>query len=494
MTYFKRAERDTADQIDWGAISKGIVESISTEKKAREEKRTQIDKESADIFREISDSPASPRADMTSFTVHFSSQAQDMMRTLNTQLKAGNINLADYTLRKQNLLTSTKQMYGMISGWGKVVSANMERINNGLESNVGIAAKAFVEKSGNFEENQAYIDPATGNVVVAPKGLKPEEIAANASNIKDMFAALNQNVDKVDFKANLKKMADAVENQIHKEASESDKKGFSKAEIIDKTKSSPAYKKYIETVVGGVMNDPMASAKYLMDELPAKDGPWEATSNQDEANKNPGKYVFYQKGPTGYAPVLNDAQKAMVKTSIEQSVDAMIGTSTGKETADNVSFYEQQAVMDARSRRGGDGEETAGERKAREQAESAFLNRGQRASLIDTIKTKVSETMLGTELGGSSGKNAIVKYDDISKGYMFDVEALNKLSDPDLMYWVNRIKADYINKKQPDPFPQEQWVKDAQGRAERLSRGASSVRVNGNKATGKPTGINYSNL
>ena len=161
MTYFKRAEREAADQIDWGAISKGIVESINTEKKAREEKRTQIDKESADIFREISDSPASPRADLTSFTVDFSSQAQNMMRTLNTELKAGNITLADYTLKKQNLLTSTKQMYGMISGWGKVVSANMERINNGLESNVGIAAKTFVEKSGNFEENQAYIDPNT---------------------------------------------------------------------------------------------------------------------------------------------------------------------------------------------------------------------------------------------------------------------------------------------------------------------------------------------
>lgn len=443
MTYFKRAERDTANQIDWGAISKGIVESISTEKKAREEKRTQIDKESADIFREISDSPASPRADMTSFTVNFSSQAQDMMRTLNTQLKAGNINLADYTLRKQNLLTSTKQMYGMISGWGKVVSANMERINNGLESNVGIAAKAFVEKSGNFEENQAYIDPATGNVVVAPKGLKPEEIAANASNIKDMFAALNQNVDKVDFKANLKKMADAVENQIHKEASESDKKGFSKAEIIDKTKSSPAYKKYIETVVGGIMNDPMASAKYLMDELPAKDGPWEATSNQDEANKNPGKYVFYQKGPTGYAPVLNDAQKEMVKTSIEQSVDAMIGTSTGKETADNVSFYEQQAAMDARSRRDdASGEETATERKEREQQEDAALMSARQREAVYTAISNMSDTYL-KKLGIPVIKNT-------ASGSQIDMALIRGASNRQLLLWADRINA---NKGQPGAEP-----------------------------------------
>lgn len=404
MTYFKRAERDTADQIDWGAISKGIVESISTEKKAREEKRTQIDKESADIFREISDSPASPRADMTSFTVHFSSQAQDMMRTLNTQLKAGNINLADYTLRKQNLLTSTKQMYGMISGWGKVVSANMERINNGLESNVGIAAKAFVEKSGNFEENQAYIDPNTGNVVVAPKGLKPEEIAANASNIKDMFAALNQNVDKVDFKANLKKMADSVENQIYKAASESDKTGFSKAEIIDKTKSSNAYKKYIETVVGGIMNDPMASAKYLMDELPAKDGPWEATSNQDEANKNPGKYVFYQKGPTGYAPVLNDAQKAMVKTSIEQSVDAMIGTSTGKETADNVSVYERDAMERARIKE--NKKESVSEKNARLRAEDESLLTFEQRRAIERRIAGLSPSFLRDVVGPLLGKQS----------------------------------------------------------------------------------------
>jgi hypothetical protein len=404
MTYFKRAERDAADQIDWGAISKGIVESISTEKKAREEKRTQIDKESADIFREISDSPASPRADLTSFTVNFSSQAQDMMRTLNTELKAGNLTLADYTLKKQNLLTSTKQMYGMISGWGKVVSANMERINNGLESNVGIAAKAFVEKAGDFDKSQAYIDPATGNVVVAPKGLKPEEIAANASNIKDMFAALNQNIDKVDFKANLKKMADGVENQIYKEASQSDKTGRSRAEIIDKTKASPAYKKYIETVVGGILNDPMASAKYLMDELPAKDGPWEATSSQDEANKNPGRYVFYQKGPTGYAPVLNEAQKAMVKTSIEQSVDAMIGTSTGKETADNVSIYERDAMERARIQE--NKKESVSEKKARLSAEDESLLTFEQRRAIERRITKLSASFLRDVVGPLLGKQS----------------------------------------------------------------------------------------
>lgn len=443
MTYFKRAEREAADQIDWGAISKGIVESISTEKKAREEKSTQIDKESADIFREISDSPASPRADLTSFTVDFSSQAQHMMRTLNTQLKAGEINLANYTLRKQNLLTSTKQMYGMISGWGKVISANMERINNGLESNVGIAAKAFVEKSGNFDNNQAYIDPATGNVVVAPKGLSPEKVAANASNIKDMFAALNQNVDKVDFKANLKKMADGVENQIYKEASESDKIGRSKAEIIDKTKSSKAYKTYIETVVGGIMNDPMASAKYLMDELPAKEGPWEATQDPKIAAENPNRYVLYQKGPTGYVPVLNEAQKEMVKTSIEQSVDAMIGTSTGVETANNVSFYEQQAAMDARSRRSDDDrKETAEERRAREQQEDASLMSESERGLTYRAINNMSDSFL-KDIGIPIVVNT-------ANGPQISVELLNKASNRDLLVWAGMIHA---NQKRPGSKP-----------------------------------------
>ena len=443
MTYFKRAEREAADQIDWGAISKGIVESINTEKKAREEKRTQIDKESADIFREIADSPASPRADLTSFTVGFSSQAQDMMRTLNTQLKAGNINLADYTLRKQNLLTSTKQMYGMISGWGKVVSANMERINNGLESNVGIAAKAFVEQAGNFENNRAYIDPATGNVVVAPKGLSPEEAAAKASNIKDMFAALNQNVDKVDFKANLKKMADAVENQIVNAASESDKTGKSISQIIDNTKSSGAYKKYIETVIGGIMNNPMTSAKYLMDELPAKDGPWEATQDAEVAKANPDRYVLYQKGPTGYEPVLNDAQKKMVKDSIEQSVDAMIGTSTGKKTTDNVSFYEQQAAMDARSRRNVDAvEETAGERKAREQQEDAALMSERERRLVYRAINNMPDSFL-KDIGIPIVVNT-------ANGPQISVELLNKASNRDLLVWADMIHA---NQKRPGATP-----------------------------------------
>lgn len=479
MTYYKYAERKAEDQIDWGTISKGIVDSIQAEKKVREEKKTQIDKESSAIMQEIANSPTTPSGDLTSFTVNLSTQAQDMMRTLNSELKSGNISLSDYTLRKQNLLNNTKQTYSMISNWGKIVSTNMDRINNGLESNVGIAAKALVEEAGDFSKYAPYIG-VDGTIKIGPKELSAENAPSRMFDVKSLYESLNQNVDKVDFKASIKSMADAVENTTMKIASENGITGQSVSEIIDRTKSTDSYKKYISTVVSGITNNPVTSAKYLMDELPAKDGAWKATFDKTLAQSNPEQYVYYEKGANGVMPILMDSQKKRVEDAIMSTVDTMIGTSTAKETSKQPGFYEKVAASQTT---GGTKAETASERKAREDAEASFLNRGQRSWLIETIKQKVPQTMIASELAGSSGRTAIVKYDDTSGQYVFDVEALNKLSDPDLMYWVNTIQANYIKKRQPDPFPQEQWVKDAQGRAARLSRGAS--RIEGKKTSNK---------
>jgi hypothetical protein len=171
-SYYKYAEKKVENEVNWGAISKGLTDSLTAEADSRVKRKAAIDKASDDDLKKMMDRPQGQYMAENSRISGFTEQAQKSQLASLRLLKSGAITEQEYNLRTNNLRTGTDMAFSLSQDYQDQYQIHMDRLKPDENGNIsGSAAESMMlgqlEQFGNPAESEYYVNPLTGEVQLA---------------------------------------------------------------------------------------------------------------------------------------------------------------------------------------------------------------------------------------------------------------------------------------------------------------------------------------
>lgn len=314
-TYYKYAEQQAEQQIDWSVVGKTISDTLMDANKVREEKKALIDKNTSDYLKYVQESPQGQFKDGNDFTNNFAHSMMEQQLIDSKLLKSGQMKLQDYTLRRQNYKDGTDTLFSLSKMYQDVYKKRMEGLLSGGLQALNGANMKLVEGFADFSKSKAFINPTTGvvnigmlktnektgNVEVDPNSMVPVNVLKGKIQAEIPTFDVNGAMDKT-----VKGLGDVVRT-IYKGASRSTYGTIEKLTgvlAMDDGKN-PQFKKEIdlfnkaiEQQVSSYFANPYNLTSVLTENLGKYDQD-SFTYNKDEADKDPSKILLKINQSTG---------------------------------------------------------------------------------------------------------------------------------------------------------------------------------------------------
>lgn len=165
-TYYKYAERDASNQVNWAEITSNMVNSLKEVEAIRESKRQAIDDATTELSRTLSEAPQGEHSGLNEFAMTYANNAQQMRLMQDQLLKSGQLKLKDYNIGRANLTEGTTQLFNLGKKYQSVYKEKMDRFKNGESGLQEQFQMAELEAFANFSNHEAYINPTNGQVSV----------------------------------------------------------------------------------------------------------------------------------------------------------------------------------------------------------------------------------------------------------------------------------------------------------------------------------------
>ena len=165
-TYYKYAERDASNQVNWAEITSNMVNSLKEVEAIRESKRQAIDDATTELSRTLSEAPQGEHSGLNEFAMTYANNAQQMRLMQDQLLKSGQLKLKDYNIGRANLTEGTTQLFNLGKKYQAVYKEKMDRFKNGESGLQEQFQMAELETFANFSNHEAYINPTNGQVSV----------------------------------------------------------------------------------------------------------------------------------------------------------------------------------------------------------------------------------------------------------------------------------------------------------------------------------------
>ena len=78
MTYYKRAQRSAATQVDWGKVGQDMTEMIATERNIRDGMKAELDQQARDQAEMFASPPLGEHADANRYVTQFSNDISEL--------------------------------------------------------------------------------------------------------------------------------------------------------------------------------------------------------------------------------------------------------------------------------------------------------------------------------------------------------------------------------------------------------------------------------
>ena len=163
-TYFKYAEQSAESQVNWAQVGKSVSDMLSEEVKIREQKKAAIDDTFQKDMKNLAEAPQGKWQDGNKFTNDYAHGLTQMQLNDYKLLKSGQMNVQDYTLRRQNYVNGTNTLFDLQKSYQNVYDDRMQGILSGKYQAMTGAEMAQVEGFKDFSNSRAVIDPYTGIV------------------------------------------------------------------------------------------------------------------------------------------------------------------------------------------------------------------------------------------------------------------------------------------------------------------------------------------
>lgn len=172
-TYFKYAERNAENRINWADVGKDMTDMLADEARVREEKKAAIETDFRDFSKTLADSPMGESQGFNEFTTDYADSAQEYSLMVNNMLKSGDLKLREYNNIQANLKQGTAEAFSIAEDYNTAYKGMLER--GEIDPETGLPAAQLLEQYvlgtvqgfGNYSDHRLWINPTTGKVSLA---------------------------------------------------------------------------------------------------------------------------------------------------------------------------------------------------------------------------------------------------------------------------------------------------------------------------------------
>ena len=157
-TFYKYADRDADSQINWFEVGKNLTDMLEETRRVRQEKRDAIDAATRQFENDLANAPQGQNQDINNFTNKYAHNMMNQMRIDEQLLKSGQMPLDKYTLRRQNYIDGTNQLFELSKLYQEEHKKKMEGVLSGDLQALNIFNMKMVEGYGDFSNSEAVID------------------------------------------------------------------------------------------------------------------------------------------------------------------------------------------------------------------------------------------------------------------------------------------------------------------------------------------------
>jgi len=237
-TYYKYAEREKTNQIDWNKISTDINKSMAAIEAAKEARRSADQKALNDSLTRLMEKPVGEDLAENQRIANYTQQAEEVLLNDLRLLKRGDISRRDYNLKYNNVKMGTERAFSLSKQYQDSYQMHVDRLKadeNGkvIASNLEGEMLGKLEQYGIASGSQYYINPLTGDVSLALTTGEGEEgdvkIGESQFDLMGLGTAKNiifQKIDKYQTQDQVQKIAENLKTTALDELDPSGFKGY----------------------------------------------------------------------------------------------------------------------------------------------------------------------------------------------------------------------------------------------------------------------------
>lgn len=265
MSYYKYAERDASNQVNWSEITSNMVKSLKDAEAIRESKRQAINDATAELGTTLSEAPQGEHKGLNEFAMTYANNAQQMRLMQDKLLKSGQLSLKDYNIGRANLTEGTTQLFSLGKKYQAVYADRMKKFQDGTTSQLDADMLARLEGFANFSNHEAYINPTNGQVsmgklvdqTIDGKTVKTmDKTPGSFTTIQQLNFSLGQEIQKYQMNA-----LDAEVKKFAKTYLTTD----GPYQTLDDIRQMPEYDKMVNDIVNSQLVMPNSVGSILKD-------------------------------------------------------------------------------------------------------------------------------------------------------------------------------------------------------------------------------------
>jgi len=335
-TFYKYAERNVADRVDWSTIGKNFTGMLQEEADLREKKKADIRKATEETLKSLSEVPTGLDRGANENILNFSAQGQDYLLMMNRLLKSGQLDPKDYSIYTQNLKSSTGKLFSAAKVYQENYAKNIERANaKGLKraSAEELWNRTQAENAANFSKSQYYINQ-NGNVTVGTPTKDPttgQYVLNNDPNTyknpEQLYYASTVDIDPFDVDGAVKGIVNTFGKNIIGEAK---LEGRFEVSVEDITKR-PGWKEIEDNFIKGTLaGNSSNGASILTDWINSEQGKeYGYTSNPNDPQIKTGEKILMIADPANptsgrMIPQLTPEQEKRAEEFMRQRLSAAL--------------------------------------------------------------------------------------------------------------------------------------------------------------------------
>ena len=323
-TYVGYVKREVKDEIDWASIGSGISDMLLAERKAREDKKKEIDDASREFAKVLTDAEGSEHTGINQFFLDGSNSISEIRLMQDRLLKSGQLRLRDYNIQRQNIVDGTNEMLSLVKDYDTKYKEKMARLQNEESAAQEIYQMEQIEGFSNFQNHRLYVNPTNGQISVGktvPGKGGINELSKNPNDFSTMQALrnrLNIKIDRYDWSKNLQQGVDNLAKVVIAKNSGAIKTAEDARQLEDE------YTNAKNNWIDSMMTNSVNVGSMLTDWI----GGYTFTQDILEAGRDDSKILLVpdprQPSSGNLVPKLSDAQEKIVKERLEQEFESRV--------------------------------------------------------------------------------------------------------------------------------------------------------------------------
>lgn len=321
-TYYRYAERDVENQINWAEIGKNVTDMLSTEVELREKKKAEIDSATNQYADVLANQPIGQNQAYNKFIVNFTDNASEARLMQDRLLRSGQLKLKDYNLMRQNLSQGTDQFFQIAKEYNTAYEEKIKRLEDGDSAQLEQFIMEQAESFGNFANHELYINPTDFGISLGKKVEKDGMMVLSEDpndfvQLGELRMMVNQQVDKFDVNTAVKGIVDNLANKYVKT--------YGPLKSVDDLRQMEGYDEFKKNYLKALLENPYDASSILTDALGiAPNGEsYRFTRNPAEVNENT---ILVEEGEGGrFVSKINDEQRKQAMDYLDGVFESMVG-------------------------------------------------------------------------------------------------------------------------------------------------------------------------